>query len=253
MQIVAFASQKGGVGKTSTAVNMAAILGHNKERVLLIDLDPQGSASIHFGIQDSGVLLLECLEKKTPLTDLVRNVLPGVDLVPTGMALSAAESRFAGENGSEMKLNECLQGMTPVWDWVFIDCPSGRNFLTLTALAAASWVQMMVECNPLSLPALIKFSRTIDMVARKFNPALKILGVLPSRAHPQWVLHKKLIEELGAAFPGKVAPLVIRESVSLAEAAGYGKTVIHHAPRSIGAQDYLAATKWFKKMAKSSS
>lgn len=251
MKTIAFASQKGGVGKTSTAVNLAAIFGQSGERVLLIDLDPQGSASIHFGVQGSGLLLLECLTKKTPLSDLIQNVTPGVDLVPAGMALSATESMFAGENGSEMKLKGCLEAMTPAWDWVFIDCPSGRSLLTLNGLAAASMVQIPVECNPLSLPALVKFSRTIDMVKKKLNPGLKILGVLPCRAHPRRVLHRKTIEALAAAFPAKVAPLVIRESVALAEAAGRGKPVIFHAPRSIGAQDYLAAAEWFKEMAKS--
>ena len=204
MQTIAFASQKGGVGKTSTAVNLAAIFGQRQERVLLIDLDPQGSASIHFGIQGSGLLLLECLAKKTPLSDLIRKVAPGVDLVPAGMALSAAESMFVGENGSEMKLKQCIEAITPAWDWVFIDCPSGRSLLSLNGLAAASMVQMPVECNPLSLPALVKFTRTIDMVNKKFNPGLKILGVLPCRAHPRRVLHRKTIEALAVAFPAGV-------------------------------------------------
>ena len=251
MQTIAFASQKGGVGKTSTAVNLAAIFGQSRERVLLIDLDPQGSASIHFGVQDSGLLLLECLAKKTPLSDLIRTVTPGVDLVPAGLALSAAESIFGSENGSEMKLKGCLEGMTPAWDWVFIDSPSGRGLLTLNALAAASMVEIPVECNPLSLPALVKFLRTIDMVKEKFNPALQVIGVLPCRAHPRRVQHRKTIEALAAACPGKMAPLVIRESVALAEAPGRGKPVIFHAPRSIGAQDYLAAAEWFKETAKS--
>jgi chromosome partitioning protein len=241
-RIIAVANHKGGVGKTATAVNLAAVLAEQGETALVVDLDPQGSASSWLGQEADGAGALEALSDGVPLP-LHDTVFERLQVVPGGTALASAERRLAGEIGAEHLLAEALGRTGGSWDWVFLDCPPSLGLLAVNALTAADAVLVPVEAHHLGLRGLVDSRRAVEAVQRRLNPRLEIAGVLPCRAHPRRTLHREVLEALEASFPGRVGP-VIRENVSLAEAPAYGAPVTRYAPRSNGAADYRAAAYW---------
>ena len=244
-RIIAVANHKGGVGKTATAVNLAAVLAEEGATAVVVDLDPQGSATSWLGLDADGAEALEALSDGVPLP--VRDT--GIDrlqVVPGGTALASAERRLAGEIGAEHLLAEALGRTGGTWDWVFLDCPPSLGLLTVNALAAADVVLVPVEAHHLGLRGLVDSRRAVEAVQRRLNPKLEIAGVLPCRAHCRRTLHREVLEALEASFPGRVGP-AIRENVSLAEAPAYGQPVTRYAPRSNGAADYRAAARWLRE------
>jgi chromosome partitioning protein len=244
-RIVAVANHKGGVGKTATAVNLAAALVESGATAAVVDLDPQGSATSWLGVEADGADALEALSDGVPLP--VRDTaVAGLQLVPGGTALASAERRLAGEIGAERLLAEALARTGGGWDWVFLDCPPSLGLLAVNAMAAAHAVLVPVEAHHLGLRGLVDSRRTVEAVQRRLNPGLEIVGVLPCRAHPRRTLHREVLEALEAAFPGRVGP-TIRENVALAEAPAHGMPVTRYASRSNGATDYRAAAGWLRE------
>ncbi|MHB8767378.1 MAG: ParA family protein, partial [Deferrisomatales bacterium] len=215
-RVIAIANHKGGVGKTASAVNLAACLAEGGEPALVVDLDPQGSASAWLGAEADGGAALEafCAGGALPVHDTAT---PGLQVVPSGPAMAGAEKRLAGEIGAERLLAEALARTPGPWRWVFLDCPPGLGLLSINALAAAQGVLVPVEAHHLGLRGLADSRRTVEAVGRRLNPGVSIVGVLPCRAHSRRALHREVLEALEAAFPGRVGPS-IRENVSLAEA-----------------------------------
>ncbi len=235
-------NHKGGVAKTTTAVNVSACLGERGSRVLLVDLDPQGSASLALGCSDDGERLFQAIQKTISLP--VRSTeVPGVDLVPAGPRLIGAWQRFSGALGKEL-LQRCLRYTEGEWDWVIIDCPPSLGILTLTALHASNGVLIPVEATHLAVTGLQQMITTIGEVAkdRRERPP-KLQGVVPCRAHPRRRIHGLILDRLEKAYPGKITPFV-RESASLAESPSHGKPIVAFAPSSHGAQDYRAVAEW---------
>ena len=245
-RVIAIANHKGGVGKTATAVNLAAALAERGDTALLVDVDPQGSASSWLGVEEEGAEVLEAFCAGGPLPCRATGT-AGLDLVPAGMALAAAERRLAGEIGAEMLLAESIRRTQGTWNWVLIDCPPGLGLLSVNAMAAAAGVLVPVEAHHLGLRGLVDSRRTVDAVQRRLNPAVTIAGVLPCRAHGRRALHREVMEALEAAFPGRVGP-PIRENVALAEAPAHGMPVTRYAPRSHAAEDYRRAAEWVRRM-----
>jgi chromosome partitioning protein len=242
--VIAIANHKGGVGKTATAVNLAAALAEEGEAALVIDLDPQGSASSWLGVDDEGAETLEAFAGGGALPVRATST-AGVGLVPSGTAMAAAERRLAGEIGAERLLAEALARTEGPWRWVLIDCPPGLGLLSVNAMAAAAGVLVPVEAHHLGLRGLVDSRRTVEAVRRRLNPQLEIAGVLPCRAHGRRALHREVVEALENSFPGRVGP-PIRENVALAEAPAYGLPVTRYAPRSHGAADYRRAADWVR-------
>lgn len=238
--VIAFANQKGGVGKTTSVVNIAAALGERGHRVLIVDFDPQGSASLHLGVRDGGERLLRALEKSSGLP-VESTAASGVDLVPSGPALSAAIERFTGVLGTEL-FCRCLARTQGDWDWFFIDCPPSSGVLTMGALRASQWVVIPVEANRLALNGLNQLTETLDAMGRD-HQAPAILGIMACRANPRRRVHREIMEELESRFPGRLAPPV-RENVALAEAPAAGQPVTRYAPASKGAEDYRQVADW---------
>ena len=205
-QVIAVVNHKGGVGKTTSTVNIAACWGEIGKRVLVIDLDPQGSASLSFGIDDDGNALFQALQKTTALPVLSTKA-RGVDLVPTGRGFAEARQRFFGAVGSEL-LMRCLRYTEGEWDFVIIDCPPSLDILTTTALKASAHVVIPVEANYLSYHGL---SEMIQSVSK---------------------------------FKSQNPVLAVRENVSLAEAPGNGLPVVLYYPNSNGAYDYRRVAQW---------
>ena len=238
--IVSIVNHKGGVGKTTTAVNLAAAIGESGKRVLVIDFDPQGSASMYLGVESDGKDLLDALASTSALP-VVADVAEGVDLVPAGLGLVDARQRFTSALGVDL-LDRCLHRTEGDWDWVIIDCPPSMGVLTLAGLRAGSEVIIPVEANFLALKGLNQLLEFLDSLSHKIR-GIEVVGLVPCRAQPRRRIHREILEQLEQQFPGKVTP-VVRENVSLAEAPGRGRPVTDCKPHSHGAEDYRQIGRW---------
>lgn len=235
-QVVSVVNLKGGVGKTTSAVNIAACLGEIGKSVLLIDLDPQGSASLSLGIENSGEELLFALKNETPLPVMPLEI-TGVELVPSGMSLATGQLEESGN-----ALTTCLEETPGDWEYVVIDCPPSYSNLTINALIASSRIIVPVEASFLGLNGLKQMVSAIESLKPR-NPGLEIEAILPCRAHRRRKIHWEIMDSFNEMFPGKVSP-IIRENVSLAAAPGVGKPVIYSDRLSKGADDYRFVTLW---------
>ena len=239
-QVLSVVNLKGRVGKTTSAVNIAACLDEIGKRALLVDLDPQGSASLSVGVENSGDELLFALKNETPLP-IMPKAIPGVELVPSGMSLATGQMTLTGEE-SNNALARCLEQTVGDWDYIIIDCPPSYGNLTINALIASNRVVIPVEASFLGLNGLKQMIAAIDSL-RPQNPGLEVEAILPCRAHRRRKIHWDIMDSFNSMFPGKVSP-IIRENVSLAAAPGMGKPVIYTDRLSKGADDYRFVTLW---------
>ncbi len=239
-QVVSVVNHKGGVGKTTSVVNIAACWGELGKKVLVIDLDPQGSASLSFGVDDDGNALLQALQKTTPLP-VQPTKARGVDIVPAGHGLAEARQKFSGIIGSELLLR-CLKYTKEEWNFVIIDCPPSLGIFTRNALMASGHVLIPVEANFLSYNGLRQMIEAVNSF-RSLNPSLAIRAIIPCRAQTRRRIHEEFLEKIGELLPGGISPTV-RENVSLAEAPGRGMPVILYYPHSNGAYDYRRVAQW---------
>jgi chromosome partitioning protein len=242
-QVIAFANHKGGVGKTTSAVNIASVFGEMGKRVLVVDFDPQGSASLHFGVRNRGDGFLQALQKTIALPSLTTTT-RGVDLVPSGPALALATERFSGVLGAEL-FNRCLERTQGDWQVVIIDCPPSLGILTTSALRVSQQLVVPVEANQLALNGLNQLLDTLDSIGGE-NRRPNILGIIACRANPRRRVHREIMADLEERFPGKMAPFV-RENVALAEAPAHGQPVTVYAPSSNGAADYRQVAQWLSQ------
>jgi len=249
MKTWAVFNQKGGSSKTTTTVNLAAALGEKGKRSLVIDLDPQASASSWLGVQDGGRGLLEVFTESGRLGGLVEETgVPGVDLIPGSSWLMGTERAVAGEPGAEVILRRALGGLSPGrWDFVFLDCPPSLGFLAVSALVAAREVLVPVEASTLALGGLAALLQTVERVKERLNPDLDISGLLICRTDGRTRLSRDLEERLRERFGRLVFRSTIRENVRLREAWSFAQPVTVYAPRSPGAEDYRSAASEFLK------
>jgi len=242
VRTLAIANQKGGSAKTTTAVNLAATLGERGCRVLLLDLDPQASASHWYGITNAGRGLLDVLVGHGTLEALVQPTgAAGVDVVPASTWLVGVEKALAGEIGAETLLRRHLETLpTDRWAYVVVDCPPTLGLLTVNALAAVQAVLVPVEAHVMALQGLAQLLQTVDVVQARLNPALALAGILACRVHAHTRHAQEVVEELRRRFGDLVYQVVIRDNVRLAECPSFGCPITHYAPRSPGAEDYRA-------------
>ena len=240
---VAIANQKGGVGKTTTAVNLAAGLALNEKRVLLIDLDPQGNAGS--GLGHPGVKITkgiyEVLAGGISLADaLVETEVAGLHLVPSGQRLVGAEVELAGVERREYRLKEALQDIEDRYDFIFIDAPPSLGFLTLNALTAAKSVLVPVQCEYYALEGLSHLLGAIRLVQQGLNPTLQIEGVLLTMYDNRLNLSQQVLEETRRFFAERVYRTVIPRNVRLSEAPSFGKPVVVYDPHCAGSSSYMS-------------
>ena len=241
-KIIAVTNQKGGVGKTTTAVNLSASLGAIKKKVLLIDLDPQGNATMGSGIhkEDINFSSADILLNLSPIQDVIKKTIVGYDLLPGNSQLIAAEVQLTRINEREYFLRRALSGVSENYDFILIDCPPALNILTVNALVASVSVIIPVQCEYYALEGLAALVGTISQLKTTVNSELQIEGLLRTMYDGRNRLTLEVSEQLMQHFPGKVYKTVIPRNVRLAEAPSHGLPALLYDNNSQGAMAYLA-------------
>ncbi len=241
-RILTIANQKGGVGKTTTAVNLAASLAAAERRTLLVDVDPQGNAGSALGVRrdDSERSLYEVLIEGLPLHEAVRKTeLKFLDLAPASQHLVGAELELAGVEGRERRLRRAVEPIAADYEYVIIDCPPSLGLLTVNGLVAAKGVLIPLQCEYYALEGLADVLRTIELVKASANPELKVDGIVLTMFSAN-NLANQVAEEIRKTFADQVFKTVIPRNVRLSEAPSHGKPILLYDVASKGCQSYLA-------------
>lgn len=240
---VAIVNQKGGVGKSTTAINLAAFLVNQGERVLVVDLDPQGNATSGLGVNvgDDGCMYDVLLEGK-PLEDVaLETEVEGLFVAPSTINLVGAEVELVSALAREFKLKKALNNLPQgMYDRILLDCPPSLDLLTLNALTAANEVLIPIQCEYYALEGLTQLMRSIRMVRQELNPDLEVGGVLLTMFDPRTNLSRQVAEEVRSFFGERVFKTIIPRNVRLSEAPSFGMPVSLYAPKSTGAEAYAA-------------
>jgi chromosome partitioning protein len=240
---LACTNQKGGVGKTTTVVNLGTSLARSGDRVLVIDLDPQGNATSGFGIERDPTRgsIYDALVDGRSLEGLdIETLVDGLRLIPSSIELAGAEVELAGAEARERRLARALPTVGDAWDWIFIDCPPSLGLLTVNALTACTAVLVPIQCEYYALEGLTRLTATVSLVRDHLNPQLAIAGVLLTMFDARTNLSAEVVEEVRNHLPDSVFDTVVPRSVRLSEAPSHGLPIALYSPDSKGAEAYEA-------------
>jgi chromosome partitioning protein len=241
-RIIAIANQKGGVGKTTTAVNLAAALGVAEKRTLLIDIDPQGNATSGTGISKHEVPLSiyhVLIGEKTLAEVVLPTAIPSLSVAPSNINLIGAELELVNLPDREIRLREAIAPYLGSFDYIIVDCPPSLGLLTVNALTAAGSVLIPLQCEYYALEGLTELLNTIALIRSNLNERLAIEGILLTMYAPRVNLSRQVEDEIREHFPGEVCRTIIPRNVRISEAPSFGQPVILYDVRSKGAESYL--------------
>ncbi|HXF74105.1 MAG TPA: ParA family protein [Actinomycetota bacterium] len=243
-RVIAIANQKGGVGKSTTAVSLGAALAEQGHRVLVVDLDPQGNASTGLGIRHEArsVTVYEVLAEEASIEGaIVPTVVPGLDAIPSTIDLAGAEIELVSQFSRELRLRRALEPLRDgTYDFIFLDCPPSLGLLTINALAAAEELIVPIQCEYYALEGLGQLLRNVRLVQQNVNPRLKLTGIVMTMFDPRTKLSEQVVAEVQRFFGDRVYSVVIPRTVRLSEAPGFGQPITVYDPRSKGAESYRA-------------
>jgi len=244
-KIIAICNQKGGVGKTTTAINLSVYLAFSEKRTLLIDIDPQGNATSGFGLNKHDIkksIYDLIIDEIDPRSLILNTNIKNLSLIPSTLSLTGAEVELVGIMGREYRLKKAISPIVTEYDYIIIDCPPSLGLLTVNALAAAGSVLIPIQCEYYALEGLSQLVNTINLVKENVNSTLEIEGVLLTMADYRTNLTNEVINEVRNFFKGKAYSTVIPRNIRLTEAPGFGKPIALYDKNSIGAQKYQEFT-----------
>ena len=242
-RIIAVANQKGGVGKTTTAINLAACLSEKGKKVLLIDMDPQGNATSGIGVNKSELeyTIYDLMIGESSISNCtIKNVYKDMDLIPTSVDLAAAEIELIGIERKEFILKDEIDFIKDSYDFIIIDCPPALSMLTINAMTTADSVIVPIQCEYYALEGLSQLMHTINLVSERLNPTLSIEGIVFTMFDGRTNLSNQVVENVRYNMGNNVYDSIIPRNVRLAEAPSYGMPIIQYDPRSAGAEAYMA-------------
>ena len=246
-RIYTLVNQKGGVGKTTTAINLGSFLAQAGQRVLIVDIDPQANATSSLGVDKNTVQSSTydaLLSGEVPVSSILFNERLQISLLPSSPALAGAEIELVEESGREFRLRNALESVKGKYDYVLVDCPPSLGLLTVNGLVAArDGVLVPVQCEYLALEGLGQITRTIELVQSSLFPKLRVRGVILTMFDPRTNLSSDVVKEVNTHFPGQVFKSVVPRSIRLAEAPSYGLPISAYAPESVGAKAYESLAK----------
>ena len=245
-KIISFANQKGGVGKTTSCVNIASSLGVLGFKVLIIDLDPQGNTTSGVGISKKGLKATtkELLTGELPVGEIiVETPYKNLDVIPTNTALAGAEFDLFDLDDSEFRIKKALDEVKDNYDYILIDCPPSLGMLTINAFAASDGVVVPMQCEFYALEGLSQLMITINRIKRMYNPELSITGILITMYNGRLLLSMQVIAELDKHYSDKIFRTKVSRNVKLTEAPSFGKPTYYHDKSSKGSKEYLEVAK----------
>ena len=240
-KVISVTNQKGGVGKTTTSINLSAALVKRGQRILLLDMDPQGNASVGLGVdtQELDATIYDVLLNEATAAEAIVSTESGVDVMTANGDLAGAQVELLNEIGRELRLKKALESVQSNYDYVFIDCPPALNVLTINALVASDSVMIPMQCEYFALEGLSALISTIRAIRETLNPSLKIEGLLRTMFDRRNSLSGEVSKQLQNHFGDKVYKAVIPRNVRLAEAPSYGEAAISYSPSSKGSRAYV--------------
>lgn len=246
-KIISIFNQKGGVGKTTTAINLAAYVGSLGRKVLAVDIDPQGNTSSGLGIDKDKLeySMYDVIMGLSPEKAIVKTEVENVDILPSKVELAGAEIELTAKMSRETKVKEGLLKIKDIYDYIFIDCPPSLGLLTINALTASDSVLIPIQCEFYALEGVQQLMNTIQLIKKSLNPELKIQGVVMSMFDGRTRLSIEVVEEVKKYFKGKVYSTIIPRNVKLAEAPSYGMPIMLYDKSCRGAEAYMELAQEF--------